>query len=28
LDLACRKGGEEGLQKMMSRKRLNYLKKK
>jgi uncharacterized membrane protein YdjX (TVP38/TMEM64 family) len=28
LDLVCRKGGEEGLTKMMSRKRLNYLKKK
>jgi membrane protein YqaA with SNARE-associated domain len=28
LDLVCRKGGEEGLKKMMSRKRLNYLKKK
>ena len=28
LDLVCRKGGEEGLQKMMSRKRLSYLKKK
>jgi membrane protein YqaA with SNARE-associated domain len=28
LDLVCRKGGEEGLKKMMSRKRLDYLKKK
>ena len=28
LDLVCRKGGEEGLLRMMSRKRLNYLKKK
>jgi len=28
LDLACRKGGEEGLKKMMSGKRINYLKKK
>jgi uncharacterized membrane protein YdjX (TVP38/TMEM64 family) len=28
LDLVCRKGGEEGLKKMMSRKRLSYLKKK
>ena len=28
LDLVCRKGGEEGLKKMMSPKRLDYLKKK
>jgi membrane protein YqaA with SNARE-associated domain len=28
LDLVCRKGGEEGLKKMMSRTRLDYLKKK
>jgi len=28
LDLLCRKGGEEGLKKMMSRKRLDYLKRK
>jgi membrane protein YqaA with SNARE-associated domain len=28
LDLVCRKGGEEGLKKMMSRRRLEYLKKK
>lgn len=28
LDLVCRKGGEAGLEKMMSKKRLNYLKKK
>ena len=28
LDLVCRKGGEEGLKKMMSLKRLDYLKKK
>src|ERR1700690_2143050 len=28
LDLVCRKGGEGGLKKMMSRKRLAYLKKK
>jgi membrane protein YqaA with SNARE-associated domain len=28
LDLVCRKGGEEGLKKMMSRKRLDYLKRK
>lgn len=28
LDLVCRKGGEEGLKKMMSRRRLDYLKKK
>src|ERR1700719_389680 len=28
LDLVCRKGGEEGLEKMMSQKRLDYLKKK
>ena len=28
LDLVCRKGGEEGLKKMMSRKRLSYLKGK
>jgi membrane protein YqaA with SNARE-associated domain len=28
LDLVCRKGGEEGLKKMMSRKRLAYLKGK
>jgi membrane protein YqaA with SNARE-associated domain len=28
LDLVCRKGGEEGLKKMMRPKRLNYLKKK
>jgi membrane protein YqaA with SNARE-associated domain len=28
LDVVCRKGGEEGLKKMMSLKRLNYLKTK
>jgi membrane protein YqaA with SNARE-associated domain len=28
LDSVCRRGGEEGLKKMMSRKRINYLKKK
>ena len=28
LDLVCRKGGVEGLKKMMSQRRLNYLKKK
>jgi membrane protein YqaA with SNARE-associated domain len=28
LDLACRKGGEEGLKKKMSRRRFSYLKKK
>jgi membrane protein YqaA with SNARE-associated domain len=28
LDLVCRKGGEEGLKKMMSPKRLDYLKRK
>lgn len=28
LDWACRKGGEGGLKKMMSRKRLEYLKRK
>ena len=28
LDLVCRKGGEEGLKKMMNQRRLNYLKKK
>jgi membrane protein YqaA with SNARE-associated domain len=28
LDLVCRKGGEEGLKRMMSTKRLIYLKKK
>jgi membrane protein YqaA with SNARE-associated domain len=28
LDLVCRKGGEEGLKRMMSMKRLGYLKKK
>jgi len=28
LDAVCRKGGEEGLKKMMSLKRLNHLKKK
>ncbi len=28
LDLVCRKGGEEGLKRMMSRKRLDYLKMK
>jgi membrane protein YqaA with SNARE-associated domain len=28
LDLVCRKGGEEGLKKMMSRKRLTYVKRK
>lgn len=28
LDVVCRKGGEEGLKRMMSGKRLNYLKKK
>jgi membrane protein YqaA with SNARE-associated domain len=28
LDLVCRKGGEEGLKKKMSRRRFNYLKKK
>ncbi|MGA7414587.1 MAG: VTT domain-containing protein [Bryobacteraceae bacterium] len=28
LDVVCRKGGEEGLKKMMKPKRLNYLKKK
>ena len=28
LDLVCRKGGEEGLKKMVSPKRLDYLKKK
>ncbi len=28
LDLVCRKGGEEGLKRMMSTKRLSYLKKK
>jgi membrane protein YqaA with SNARE-associated domain len=28
LDLVCRKGGEDGLKKMMSRRRLDYLKKK
>jgi membrane protein YqaA with SNARE-associated domain len=28
LDLVCRKGGEEGLKKMMSRRRLDYLKRK
>lgn len=28
LDLVCRKGGEQGLKKMMSRKRLAYLKEK
>ena len=28
LDLVCRRGGEEGLKKMMSGKRINYLKKK
>ena len=28
LDLVCRRGGEEGLKKMMSSKRLNYLKKR
>jgi membrane protein YqaA with SNARE-associated domain len=28
LDVVCRKGGEEGLKKMVNLKRLNYLKKK
>src|ERR1035437_1450811 len=28
LDLVCRKGGEEGLKKMVSARRINYLKKK
>ncbi|SRR5579883_706128 len=28
LDLVCRKGGEEGLKKMMKEKRFDYLKKK
>jgi membrane protein YqaA with SNARE-associated domain len=28
LDLVCRKGGEEGLKKLMSRRRIEYLKKK
>jgi membrane protein YqaA with SNARE-associated domain len=28
LDLVCRKGGEEGLKKIVSRKRHNYLKKR
>src|SRR5271157_4289055 len=28
LDAVCRKGGEEGLKKMVSLKRLNHLKKK
>jgi membrane protein YqaA with SNARE-associated domain len=28
LDLVCRKGGEEGLKKIMSKRRLGYLKKK
>jgi membrane protein YqaA with SNARE-associated domain len=28
LDSVCRRGGEEGLKKMMSRKRINYLKKR
>ena len=28
LDLVCRKGGEEGLNKMVSARRINYLKKK
>ena len=28
LDLVCRKGGQEGLKRMMSRKRFDYLKKK
>src|SRR5258708_39069065 len=28
LDLVCRKGGEDGLKKMMSRRRFDYLKKK
>lgn len=28
LDLVCRKGGEEGLEKMMSRKRFEYFEKK
>jgi len=28
LDLVCRKGGQEGLKRMMSRKRFDYLKRK
>src|SRR5579862_9716849 len=28
LDLVCRRGGEEGLKKMMSRRRHDYLKRK
>src|ERR1700675_4183230 len=28
LDLVCRKGGEEGLKKIISRRRHNYLKKR
>src|ERR1035437_7209587 len=28
LDLVCRKGGEEGIKKMVSARRINYLKKK
>src|ERR1039458_9593411 len=28
LDLVCREGGEEGLKKMVSARRINYLKKK